>query len=183
MTRCPDKTERVLYAAGELPDARRRDVDVHLRKCDACRRDVAALARGLAALEALDREPGLRPETLAVLRSRLRRAAPARRPRRILAAIPLHYRWIAAAAAIVLALAVWDLGRTRPVPDWDADAVTEIAAAVELLELDDSATAAAYDTTPDQAPDDADHELQWLLEQNDTDLLLEYLLSEENHHG
>ena len=141
MKRCPDKTEWVLYASEEAPEGRRADLEAHLEGCEACRREVSALRRGLRALTALTRESPVRPEGMETLRRRLRVAAAHRaaRPRVIVAV--WQYRWAAAAAAVVLAAAAWTLwpaGRPiRAAQDTDiSDAIAEITAAVEILETE-----------------------------------------------
>jgi anti-sigma factor RsiW len=155
MKRCPDKTEWVLYAAEEVSEGRRGDLEAHLEACEACRRDVSALRRGLRALTALARESPVRPEGLEVLKRHLRvaaahRASPRRSrasPRRSRAGEPRilvavwRYRWVAAAAAIVLAATLWTLWPAgqpvRTAQDADlSDAIAEITVAVEILETD-----------------------------------------------
>ncbi|MEA3368269.1 MAG: zf-HC2 domain-containing protein, partial [Planctomycetota bacterium] len=158
MTHCPDPTEWVLYAAGEMPAPRRDELDDHLAACDACRRELSRLRRGLEALETLEAAPPVRAEALHALRRRLaaevqRRGK--RRPRR--RRHPL--RWIgaaAAAAAAVVALAVL-LTHEPEQPAWpDQDQVdaeiTEIAAAIELLESDTSAIAWDFETQDEPTP-------------------------------
>ena len=66
---CPNNTEWVLYATGELPPPRRSELEAHLAGCEACRREAEVLARGLAALATLEREPALRPQVMETLRS------------------------------------------------------------------------------------------------------------------
>jgi len=145
MKRCPDKTEWVLYAAEEVSEGRRGDLEAHLEACEACRRDVSALRRGLRALTALARESPVRPEGLEALKRHLRVAAAHRaaRPRAMVAV--WRYRWMAAAAAIVLAAATWTLWPAgqpvRTAQDADlSDAIAEITVAVEILETDEYAS-------------------------------------------
>jgi len=150
----------VLYAADELPTAHRENLDRHLSACEACRRELAEVQRGLAALEALEPAPPLRAEALAALRQRLaaepeRRSA--RRPRR------RHHplRWIgaaAAAAAAVVAL-VMVLDSDPQPPAWAAydqvdTEMMEISAGLELLEADMSAFAWDVPETGQPAPAD-----------------------------
>jgi len=160
MTRCPDSTDWVLYAADELPADRREDLDRHLSACETCRRELAEVRRGLAALDALEPAPPLRAEALASLRRRLaaeaeRRSAPRRRHH------PL--RWVgaaaAAAAAAVVALVILQDSDPQP-PAWAAydqvDAeIVEISAGLELLEADTSAFAWDAPETDPPAPADA----------------------------
>ena len=156
MTRCPDQTEWVLYAAGEVPAPRQDELTDHLAACDACRRELGRLRRGLEALETLEAAPPVRAEALHALRRRLAAEAQRRgkrRPRR--RRHPL--RWIGAAAAVaasVVALAVL-LTPEPQQPAWpdqgqvDAE-ITEIAAAIELLESDTFTI--AWDFEPQDEP-------------------------------
>ncbi|MFO8013218.1 MAG: zf-HC2 domain-containing protein [Phycisphaerae bacterium] len=166
MTRCPEPTEWVLYAADELPAPRRAELDRHLAACDACRREVDGLRRGFEALDVLEAAPPLRAEALAAVRRRLADdAAPRGKPRARRRYHPL--RWLgaaAAAAAAVVALVL--LLDTEPQPaTWpeqeqvDAE-IVEITASLELLESDTSAFAwdldwpdepAGPDTPPGQS--------------------------------
>jgi anti-sigma factor RsiW len=166
MTRCPESTEWVLYAADEVPAPRRDELDRHLAACDACRREVDGLRRGLAALDALEAAPPLRAEALASLRRRLADEAARRgKPRARRRYHPL--RWIGAAAAAAAAvIAVVLLLDTEPQSAaWpeqeqvDAE-IVEITASLELLEADTSAFAwdldwpdepAGSDTPPGQS--------------------------------
>ena len=155
MKRCPEKTEWVLYAAEEVSEGRRGDLEAHLEACEACRRDVSALRRGFRALTALARESPVRPEGLEALKRHLRVAAAHRAARpafakatadrpRVIAAV-WRYRWVAAAAAIVLAAATWTLWPAgqpvRTAQDADlSDAIAEITVALEILETDEYAS-------------------------------------------
>jgi anti-sigma factor RsiW len=161
MTRCPDHTEWVLYAADELPAARRAELDRHLAACDACRRDVDGLRRGLAALGSLEAAPPLRAETLAALRRRLAAEA---EPTRERPARRRHHplRWVGAAAAAAAAvIAVALLLDTEPQPVEWADAeqvdaeIAEITASLELLESDTSALAWDFDWPDEPEPSEA----------------------------
>jgi anti-sigma factor RsiW len=154
MSRCPENTEWVLYAAGELPAGRRSALEAHLEACATCRREAAALWRGLAAMEVLDRDAPLRPEAMETLKQRLRDAAAHRPARRPIVLVLWHYRWTAAAAVLVAAVMAWSLIYTPTVviprvastqataptaAQWLPDAqvqeeITEIAAGVEMLE-------------------------------------------------
>lgn len=135
---CPNETEWVLYASGELPSARRQALDAHLASCDGCRREAQGLARGLAALAMLEREPAVRPLVMEMLRTRAREES-----RPALVAIWRRYRWVAAAAAVVvlavgLATFTPQGGRQTATP-WVTDAhlqeeIAEITAGVEMLE-------------------------------------------------
>jgi len=164
---CPNNTQWVLYAAGEVPPGRRHAMDAHLAACDACRREAADLQKGLAALGALA-APALRPEAVAALRSRLRQAP--RRP-----AVVLFFRrrrWaVAAAAVFVLALGAWAIVPSllqapgSPAASWVTDAhlqeeLAEIAAGVEMLEAASAKPTAPAATEPAAAGD-------WSLEEID----------------
>ncbi|MBE3070984.1 MAG: zf-HC2 domain-containing protein [Acidobacteria bacterium] len=151
MNRCPDNTDWVLYAAGELDEPRRAALAAHLDGCDACRAEVAALARGLTALDALEREPAMRPEAFEALRRRLGVAAAhaAARPRA--RTILYRYRWVAAAAVLVAAAVVYSLlPATNQTPvrhqwldeDQFVSELAEITAGVEILEIGDYTVAA-----------------------------------------
>ena len=157
---CPNNTQWVLYAAGEVPPGRRLAMDAHLAACDACRREVAGLEKGLAALGALE-APALRPEAVAALRSRLRQTP--RRP-----AVVVFFRrrrWaVAAAAVFVLALGAWAIVPSllqapgSPAASWVTDAhmqeeLVEIAAGVEMLEAACAKPTAPAATEPAEAGD------------------------------
>ena len=186
---CPKKELLVLFVAGELPPRRHRAIEAHLESCAACRSEVQHLARGLATMEHLEREPAIPPATLESLRHRLRAAAAHRSPRPTVLIILNRYRWVAAAAAVVLAamtVIVWNPFRSTPRPSLivennQAEAIVEIAAAVELLESAENET--GTDRT-DVAPLDQNvEEMDLLLEMDDAGLLLEYLMSQENVRG
>jgi len=153
MTRCPDTTDWVLYAAGETPPDRLAALQAHLETCPACRDELAGLRRGLEALEALDPTPPLRAEALASLRDRLaaeRKAVrPAVRPRRKV----FRYGWVAAAAAAAATILITVLSTPHPNSQAWAEStdveneLVEIAAELELLESDtfDSTYAGAWE--------------------------------------
>ncbi|MCX5655856.1 MAG: zf-HC2 domain-containing protein [Planctomycetota bacterium] len=154
---CPNETEWVLYASGELPPSRRQALESHLAGCDACRREAESLARGLAALATLERTPAVRPEVMKTLRDRARTASGARPA---VVSIRRRYRWVAAAAAVV----VLAIGAATFVPTicrqaadpWVTDThvqeeIAEITAGVEMLE--GYATAKTPEAAP-AAPDD-----------------------------
>ena len=163
---CPNKTDWVLYASGELPPARRQVLETHLAGCGACRREAQGMARGLAALATLEREPAVRPQVMETLRTRARETTLALPT---VASLWRRYRWVAAAAAIVV-LAVGlaivmppaaqlPTPRPQPVTAWVTDAhlqeeLAEITAGIEMLEARSNGKA------PDVAPDaDADEQL------------------------
>ena len=155
---CPNETEWVLYASGELPRPRRQELEAHLAGCDACRREAAGLARGLAALATLEREPAVRPQVMETLRTRAREAATARSA---VVSIWHRYRWVAAAAAVVvlavgLAAVMPKVGQPTVTP-WVTDVhlqeeLAEITAGVEILE------ACSNGKAPDVAPDASDNQ-------------------------
>ena len=107
MNRCPDKTQWVLYAADELPTRERRALQDHLDTCEACRRELEAVARGLSALDALGTAPAVRPAALETLRRRLAVAAAHKATRPGILARLYRARWVAAAAIIVVAALVY----------------------------------------------------------------------------
>ncbi|MBL7139637.1 MAG: hypothetical protein ISS74_01875 [Planctomycetes bacterium] len=158
MTRCPDMTEWVLYAAGEASPDQRTTLSAHLEACQACRAELEAVRRGVEALGALDPAPPVRAEALASLRDRL--AAQRRRPRARTGLRRKAYRYgwaavAAAAAAIVLAVFL-------STPDADNHAwadsadveneIVEIAAELELLEADTFAGAWELDLLKEAPP-------------------------------
>ncbi|MBM4017620.1 MAG: hypothetical protein FJ288_04700 [Planctomycetes bacterium] len=172
---CPRNEEWVLYAAEELPARRRRALASHLAGCPACRREAAAVSRGLAALAAIE-APGLGAEAEASLRRRL---AAAHRPPAVIRFLWRH-RWSAAAAALVLlAVGAWMLAPpTSPTPahpapgTWLTDVqvqaeLAEIAAGVEILEAGADgqvadATMPAPETNGDWLLDEIDRFLEQL---------------------
>jgi anti-sigma factor RsiW len=185
VNRCPEKNYLVLYAADELPAAKREALEVHLARCDACRREAEALARGLAALGNLEREPAPRPEVVEEARRRMREA---KRP----AVLPFVRRWAAAAVAAALILAAilwtpWTTEDTTPVPyeDTQAEALDEIEVAIALLELADASTYAAPETVPAEAEtlNGTLDEIELFIELDDEGLLLDYLMSREELRG
>jgi len=171
---CPNETEWVLYAAGELPAPRRPQLEAHLAGCEACRRQAETLARGLAALATLEREPAVRPQVMETLRRRARevsRAQPA------VVSLWRRYRWVTAAAAVVvLAVGIAILGPTSSLPvakgpgttPWVTDVhvqeeIAEITAGVEMLET------CSNDKAPEPVPaatdDQTYEELEFFFEQ------------------
>ena len=166
---CPNNTEWVLYATGELPPPRRSQLEAHLAGCEACRREAEVLARGLAALATLEREPALRPQVMEALR---RRAGEVSRARPAVVSLWRRYRWVAAAAAvIVFAISAAMLAPTgsRPaVTPWVTDVhvqeeIAEITAGVEMLEA--CSNGKAPDPAPDAADDQTYEELEFFFDQ------------------
>jgi anti-sigma factor RsiW len=185
MSRCPENTEWVLYAAGELPAGRRSALEAHLEACATCRREAAVLRRGLAAMEVLDRDAPVRPEAMETLKRRLRDAAAHRPARRPIVLVLWHYRWTAAAAVLVAAVMAWSLIYTPtvviprvastqatalPAAQWLPDAqvqeeITEIAAGVEMLEGSENGQLCEADPgRPDTGNDDSLDETDQMLE-------------------
>ena len=192
MSRCPENTEWVLYAAGELPAGRRSALEAHLAACEACRREVATLRRGLAAMEVLDRDAPVRPEAMETLRRRLRVAVAHRPARRPTVLVLWHYRWAAAAAVLVAAVVAWSLiqGPTPTAPpvistqatapaeiQWMPDTqvqeeITEIAAGVEMLEAGENgklsgAKAVQTDNGSNESLDEMDRMIEMLQAESD----------------
>jgi anti-sigma factor RsiW len=170
MNTCPIETEWVLYAAGELDAARQGELRAHLASCRPCARQAAQLARGLRALETIDRDVLMRPAAMDALRRRLR-AAPARRPM-ILTILWQRRRFTAVAAgfivAAVLTYALWPV-HVDPIPvarHYTTDTViqdrlTEISATIELMEYADGPKVPA---APAAAPSIDDMDLEQYLE-------------------
>ncbi len=175
MNACPDKTDLVLYAAGEMPSGDARALEAHLAACPACHDEVVDLKRGLAALAHLEREPALPPRLARTVENH---TAPRARPR-----IRSPWRWAAAAAAIlVAAVGVWTLMQpkeTDPFPDpaptaarsdeLVGEALDEIDLAIRLIEADEAdevaAVAPAWDS---DALDEIELLLDVLAEPSDT---------------
>ena len=148
MNRCPDKTQWVLYATGEVPPRRHRSLARHLAGCRVCRCELEDVERGLAALETLDRESPVRPQAIELLRKRLSVAAARMGARPGVLARIYPYRWAAAAAVIVAVALAYALvppstppppvtGGTRTAWMDEAQFVDEIArisTEIELLE-------------------------------------------------
>jgi len=173
MKTCPKPEDLVLYAAGESTPEAARDLEAHLAACAACARELALIRRGQNALRLLDREPALRPQAMATLRHRLHEAA---RPRRstILTIFGWH-RWLAAAAAVVVAVACWQVfgphSGSSPVvlPTATAvggtDPLEEVAVAVELLNTSFDLPTPSNETEVGAPPtDDTGDDVQLLLE-------------------
>jgi anti-sigma factor RsiW len=150
MNPCPDETELVLYAAGELPAAQEESLKAHLAACEACRHEAAAIARGLAALARLDPGPALSAGALERLNQRLGQAEAERRAVRAPAAILRRLRpaapagpfsWaLAAAAVLVLGILVWTAvppAALLPTEYAAGDGLLEAEVALELLKATD----------------------------------------------
>jgi len=153
MTGCPDATEWVLYASGEVAAGRRHELDEHLQTCPACQAELNSLRRGFEALDTLAPVPPLRADVLHALRNRLAaevratHACPSRRRHPV--------RWLAGAAAVAAAVLVAVLINLpeSPEPTWTDVAqmdeeIVEITAGLELLETDTFAT--VLDFTPEE---------------------------------
>ena len=191
MSRCPEKTEWVLYAAGELPASRQSALEAHLAACATCRSEAAVLWRGLTAMEVLDRDAPLRPEAMETLKRRLHADAAHRPVRTPVVLVLWHYRWAAAAAVLVAAVMAWPLIYTPtvvippvaapqamalPAAQWLPDAqvqeeITEIAAGVELLEGSENGKLAEAgpvqtDSGSNESLDETDQMLEMLQAEN-----------------
>jgi hypothetical protein len=179
---CPNETEWVLYAAGELPAARHSELQTHLTACDACRRQARAMARGLKALETLDRDAPMRAEAMEAVRRRLRVAAAHPQPARpTVLSIFRRWGWAAAAAAVLVGAMILSNQPTpqinvvqpppkKQVPKKTPDApvanvnvdfprdsqiqeeLAELTATVEMLELADKAKTPEAKPVPPTAP-------------------------------
>jgi len=168
---CPNNTEWVLYATGELPPPRRSQLEAHLAGCEACRREAETLARGLAALATLEREPAPRPQVMETLR---RRAGEVSRARPAVVSLWRRYRWVAAAAAVVV-LAIGLATFTPQTPrqtatatPWVTDVhvqeeIAEITAGVEILEA--CSNGKAPDPAPAATDDQTYDELEFFFDQ------------------
>ncbi|HUW99751.1 MAG TPA: zf-HC2 domain-containing protein [Phycisphaerae bacterium] len=196
MNGCPKGEEWVAYVAGEVAPRLHRMLAAHLDVCPACRREVEDLARGLEALGALAHEPPLRPEAMERLRRRLRvaaahppspgglrRTSPPARPRVV--RLFVRYGWAAAAAVLIAAALLWHTAApdqaTLPLGNHHAEAIEEIAAAIELLDLADNGTRSErLDRLPGGG---AAEEIHLFLELDDAGLLLDYLLSQDGLRG
>ena len=163
MNTCPEKEDLLLLAADELDAARIPALAAHLKSCEACRREVAVLRRGLRALECLDREPALPPHVAEAVRRE------AFRPQ--IVRFAQHLRWVAAAAAVLMVAGLgWHFSNTthrdRALPGavatQAADPLLELAAAVDLLSSGSPVAEAAEG--PDPASDDALNEMDLILE-------------------
>jgi len=147
MKRCPDKPEWVLYATREMSPRRRRALAHHLEGCQACRHEVDAIERGLAALGTLDRESPVRPQAVELLRKRLAVAAARKAARPGVLGRVYAYRWAAAAAVIIAVALGYAIVPSTPPPSvtggvetaWIdetrfVDEIAEISAEIEMLE-------------------------------------------------
>jgi anti-sigma factor RsiW len=173
MYTCPEKEELVLYAAEELEAERLPVLAAHLAACDVCRREAETLRRGLRALDCLEREPAVRPAVLDAVRRKARRPA--------IFALTGSLRWLAAAAAVLLAVGLgWHFSGHRTAihiqsvaTEQKSDALLEMAAAVELLGSNASAQIQTVDPTDPAADDDL----------NEINLLLDSLSGESGLQG
>jgi hypothetical protein len=117
MNTCPNETEWVLYVAGELDAARAAELHAHLASCQACARQASRLARGLKALEMIDRDVPMRPQAMDALRRRLQTEAA--RPKSTILTLVRRWPWAAAASlllALTLAWAMWPSKPTTTIP-------------------------------------------------------------------
>lgn len=187
MKTCPKREELVLHAARESAPERASAIEAHVGSCDACAREVVTLRRGLETLRLLEREPAVRAEAMEALRDRAREAAAQQARRPVILSLAWRHRWVAAAAALVLAATCWHVYgpgeemTTAPGPSAKADlavgtdALEEVAAAVELLAAnlgsasDLSPTTNGSEATNDATDDTTDDTT------DDVHLLLEYL--------
>jgi len=144
MSRCPDNSEWVLWAADEVSPDRRRTLELHRAACAACRRESASVARGLTALGHMDRAVEPRAEALASLRRRLADARAEKAARPSVLVFLYSHRWAAAAAAVfVLAFLVWTALPGAPVTHmivFKSDAqvqedLAKITVSVDMLEF------------------------------------------------
>jgi hypothetical protein len=146
MNRCPDNSEWVLWAADEVEPELRRRLEAHRAVCGDCRRESAAVARGLGALGCLSAaEP--RAEAMVALRRKLEAAAQKRAATPRVIRLFNRHRWAASAAAVfVLAIGVWSfIPRAEQqiiiLPRSDVqvqDDLTRITADIMMLETADS---------------------------------------------
>jgi anti-sigma factor RsiW len=117
MNRCPDHSEWVLWAADETTPERRRELEAHRAACDDCRRQSAAVARGLGALAFLESGATPSPDAMRALRGKLHAVAAKRAATpRVILFLNRHH-WAASAAAVfVLAIGVWTFMPHTAVP-------------------------------------------------------------------
>jgi len=181
MNRCPEPAEWVLYAAGEPSGTRLAVLRAHLGNCAACREELAAVSRGLAALGTLEREPAMSAGAETALRRRLAAAVARKTARPWIVALFSRHRWTAAAALVLwvaLAAAFFAPARGTPHP-WITDAqvveeITAITAAVEMLEVGNVAVAQENGVNHKSPPaDKTDDETEWLLQELSDELGVE----------